>query len=487
MDEEVPNKLHPLVSKQLKRSGIDTTENVSPSWQAFLNRVSRAYYDNEQDRYLLERSMEISSREMRELNDKLETAQEIAHLGYWFYNPTENKFLWSQETYRIMGIDPQQGTPTLKQLFDNVTLEDCAHVKSVLRSAIEAGKDYAIEFRFNRPMDGKTIWIHTKGHPYALQGHEQPVISGIVMDITERKTNEENMKNLHQQLLSISRQAGMAEVATSVLHNIGNILNSAGVSIGLLSEQLMQSRLQKLTALSKIIKEHLMKDDRYLMDDPNGKLIPDYLIALVTHFANTHEMIDSEIKNIATHLEHIKEIVSLQKDLSGISGVKEPILPEDIIDTALQMSASANHTNIQIIKEIKCNTPLLAEKAKLLQILVNLVRNAKESILEMPENNPKTILISVSQCDNSKFACLSITDSGKGILKENLTRIFSMGYTNKKNGHGFGLHSSAIAAKELGGSLKVKSNGENQGATFIIEVPLATTLEPKKEAEQTYV
>jgi signal transduction histidine kinase len=110
------------------------------------------------------------------------------------------------------------------------------------------------------------------------------------------------------------------------------------------------------------------------------------------------------------------------------------------------------------------------EKHKVLQILVNLIRNAKYACDESGRKD-KQMIVRVSNGDNR--VRISVKDNGIGIPQENLTRIFNHGFTTKKDGHGFGLHSGALSAKELGGSLEVHSEGKNQGAMFTLELPLS--------------
>lgn len=473
--------LHWLILRQLKRANL-SEEDITPTklsqWQDFLTRVNRTYYDHEQERYLLERSMETSSREMADLNEKLEYAQKIAHLGYWFYDRELDKLMWSEETFNLAGIDPAEGTPSLKEVLELIHEEDRPKLETLIQRAFTEGKDYEIELRFKNKKDGNYHWHYAKGQPHihTEEGKENDkqirYLSGIAIDITERKINQENIEKMHQQLLSISRQAGMAEVATSVLHNIGNILNSANVSISLLHEITDKLRVDKLLKLSEIIKEHLEKKDSYLTEDPNGKIIPNYLIALSQNMLEEKNNIVTEINNIDVHINHIKDIVALQKDISGIAGMKENIHLNEVIDLAIQMGCSSAETkDIQLIKDYQYDGSIISEKAKLLQIIVNLIRNARDSVAAF-QQIPKIISITTKKSNDKPCVIVQIQDNGSGISNKNLTRIFSLGFTTKPNGHGFGLHSSAIAATELKGSLTAESEGIGKGATFILELPL---------------
>jgi signal transduction histidine kinase len=109
------------------------------------------------------------------------------------------------------------------------------------------------------------------------------------------------------------------------------------------------------------------------------------------------------------------------------------------------------------------------DKHKVLQILVNLIRNAKHSFDGVKEDK-KQITLGITKTDDRLQ--IAITDNGIGIPPENLLRIFNHGFTTKKNGHGFGLHSGALTAKELGGTLTAFSEGTGRGSKFTLEFPI---------------
>jgi signal transduction histidine kinase len=135
----------------------------------------------------------------------------------------------------------------------------------------------------------------------------------------------------------------------------------------------------------------------------------------------------------------------------------------------MNLSALARH-DIEVVRDYDCSLPeIVVDRHKVLQILINLVRNAKYACDEV-ERTDKCMTVRVFQEDNRIKIC--VADNGIGIPAENLTRIFNHGFTTRKNGHGFGLHSGAIAARELGGALHAHSAGLQQGATFTVELPL---------------
>ena len=289
-------------------------------------------------------------------------------------------------------------------------------------------------------------------------------------DITERKRAEANLENLHRQLLDTSRQAGMAEVATSVLHNVGNVLNSLNVSFALVSDRVRKSKLSNLARAAGLLQEH--KDDlaAFLSGDPKGMQLPDYLINLAQHLTEEQAEILKELQSLNGNVEHIKEIVAMQQNYSRVSGVVESLPVAELVEDALRMHAAAlARHDVQVIREY-ADTPLvLVDKHKVLQILVNLIRNAKYAL---DEGDQRDNLLTLRVTKNSSdFVHVSVIDNGVGISPQNLPRIFEHGFTTRKEGHGFGLHSGALAAKELGGTLTVHSDGVGKGATFTLALP----------------
>ena len=160
----------------------------------------------------------------------------------------------------------------------------------------------------------------------------------------------------------------------------------------------------------------------------------------------------------------------MQQSYARISGVKEIINLNELVEDGLRMNEDAlHHHQVEVIREFE-DVPLVnVDKHPILQILLNLFRNAKHACDESRRDD-KQIKVRVAKGDGR--VKISVTDNGVGIAPENLTRIFNHGFTTRRNGHGFGLHSGALAAKEMGGSLTAHSDGPGQGATFTLELPV---------------
>jgi len=276
---------------------------------------------------------------------------------------------------------------------------------------------------------------------------------------------------LHRQLVDASREAGKAEVATSVLHNVGNVLNSVNVSADLLKQRIVNSKLDNLAKLTALIRQH--KDDlpRFLTGDQKGRQILPYLESLANYSSAERRECLGELDGLSRNIEHIKNIVATQQSYARVLGVAETVDLADLVEDALSMHTAAyQRHSVEVIREFRDVPPITIDRHKVLQILVNLFHNAKYACEAARISERKIIVrIASSGPDHVK---IHVSDNGVGIAPENLTRIFSHGFTTRKTGHGFGLHSGALAAKEMGGSLKASSDGVGKGATFTLELPL---------------
>ncbi len=299
------------------------------------------------------------------------------------------------------------------------------------------------------------------------QAKLEAVNEGIEKLVKER-TRE--LEESHKQLLEVSRRAGMAEVATSVLHNVGNILNSINVSTTIIADRLKKSKGGNVTKAASMMEQHATDLGSFLSEDVKGKQLPGFLKQLGAQLTEENASLLYEVSALAKNVEHVKDIVAMQQSYGKVSGVAEQIKVTELVEDALRMNASALiRDDVQVFREYAEGLPEInVEKHKVLQILVNLIRNAREACDESGSLD-KRLTIRVS--NGSDLVRIELIDNGVGIRAENLTHIFNHGFTTKKDGHGFGLHNGALAAKQLGGSLSVHSEGPGKGATFALELP----------------
>lgn len=315
--------------------------------------------------------------------------------------------------------------------------------------------------------DGRTFERYVK--PEKLDGK----VIGVVInyrDVTARKQAERELDAVHKQLVESSRRAGMAEIAAGVLHNVGNVLNSVNVSASLIGDSVRNSKITSLAKLVELLEQRKNDLAAFVTTDPQGRHLPEFLKQLSRHLREEREKILAETEALCVNIDHVKQIVAMQQAYSKTSGLREMVDAADLIRTALRINeVSLQRHGITVVEDLAAMPAINTEKHKVLQILVNLIRNAKLACQESGRDDKH---ITLRAAMDSAWLRISILDNGTGIAAENLTRIFNHGFTTRKDGHGFGLHSGALAARELGGSLRASSDGVGNGACFTLELPL---------------
>jgi ligand-binding sensor domain-containing protein/signal transduction histidine kinase len=311
--------------------------------------------------------------------------------------------------------------------------------------------------------------------PQILKGQKVGIVINY-RDITERRGAEKKLEDVHKELLYTSRQAGMAEVATSVLHNVGNVLNSVNVSATVVSDKIRDSKVNFVARVAGLLDKSPEELASFLTLDPKGRKIGPYLNSLSETLLTEQTELTEELGHLRKNIEHIKEVVAMQQNFGKVSGVTETIAVTELIEDALRInSAGLTRHAIEVVRDFQASPEACIDRHKAMQILVNILSNAKFAC--NASNRPdKKLIIRLTEAEG-RFE-VTVIDNGVGIPKENLTRIFAHGFTTKKEGHGFGLHSSALSAKELGGGLVALSDGLGHGATFILELPLNPPTNP---------
>ena len=305
----------------------------------------------------------------------------------------------------------------------------------------------------------------------SISGPLRQQANDLKAEVAERERHEAELIKVHKQLLEVSRQAGMAEVATGVLHNVGNVLNSVNVSAMLIVDRLGKSRIAHLANVSALLREHSADLGGYLTNDPKGRKLPAFINSLAERLGVEQAEMLREVEGLTKNVAHIKEIVSVQQTYAKVSGVMETLSAQELVEDALEMNGAAfDRHRVEVIRDFAEVLPVHVDKHKVLQILINVIRNAKYAVSESSRRD-KRITVRIAAQDGRRVR-IAIADNGIGIAPENLARIFAHGFTTKKDGHGFGLHSAALAATETGGALSAQSDGPGCGATFTLELPV---------------
>lgn len=466
-------EFHKILARQLTHLGLN--ESTLPDiakWQELLKKINNHYNDSDQDLYLLERSMKISSQELMEINHKLLESQALAKIGYWYHDLKTGKNTWSREIYKMFNFDLSTPAPSLENAIKMLHEEDRKMYTELVHKALEFGESYEVEIRAKvNDNENPYHWFRVICKPQKSEGEILTELNGVVMDITASKTAQKEVELLHQQVVTAARRAGMADVATSILHNIGNVLNSVNVSLGLVTEGISNEDFEKFFIIIGMLRNNLDNLPEFLTKDERGKNIPTYLSSLIENLKENQSQILKELNELKNQINHIKDITEMQNVIGGVTGVVERVYLPEVIDTAIKMCSLTSASKQMKVEKNKIeNIFLNTDKSKLLQILVNIIQNAKDAL--QATNKPQKIISLTVNRIKENYIDIQCEDNGVGIEKEDLISIFSFGFTTKKHGHGFGLHSSALAAKELGGSLEAKSKGKNQGAIFILTIPV---------------
>ncbi len=313
--------------------------------------------------------------------------------------------------------------------------------------------------------------VIVNGQPIINQYGENLGALIAVRDITEQKKSETEIHSLHEKLVTAARQAGMADIATGIVHNIGNVLNSVNVATSILKQQIKGSEALKFRDnIIKLLDVHGHNLDTFIRDDPHGKQFPQFLKLLAETLSNENSRLLQEVNDIEKNMAHIVSIVSAQKSLTANLGLYEETNVSEIVEDALKINLKAEHREkIDIIYQFSAIKKVITDRLKLLQIMTNLVKNSIDALL-MSTIEAKQMTLVIKQKDDFHFM-VQVIDNGVGISPENTAKIFSNGFTSKEQGHGFGLHSSANFANEMGGSLSAESAGTGKGAIFTLVLP----------------
>lgn len=330
--------------------------------------------------------------------------------------------------------------------------------------------DIVKQGRYKRK-DGMTFFVETSLK--LVTQEKQDYIIAIARDITERKRAEAKLQAAQEKLLETAREVGMAEVATGVLHNVGNVLNSVSVTAESIQKRIRNSKISYLADVVNLLKENTSELGTFMTNDERGKKLPDFMSNLSKELIEEQERCLEALEALTRHVQHVGDIIQLQQSHSKTKGLIEPTSIAELVEDTIQINAEAlTRNNVEVKREIEDLPTLLLDRHKVLQILTNLVNNAIYA-LSKSSRDDRILAISVKEKKDG-YIRIDVCDNGVGIPKKNLTRIFEHGFTTKKKGHGFGLHSTALSVNELNGSITSHSDGPGKGAVFTVELPFKT-------------
>ena len=320
--------------------------------------------------------------------------------------------------------------------------------------------------------EGGKILEDDKG--YRVDEMMAPIaLKWFLLRAQERKQFLVEQERLRNQLGEAAYKIEMADVASTVLHNVGNVLTSVTVAAHMVESVVDQSPVTLVNRMAELINTHQEGLGTYLTEDPKGKRIPTSLDKLGTHLVEEQQKVLNEMKGLVRNIRHMKQIIASHQTMAKSAGHAEQIALADVLSHAMELSFQpGDSTWITIHRDYQEVPPVLVDQHQLLQILVNLLRNAKQAMRQQSEASHELRLRVDYQDDDKSSVVMTIQDSGIGIAPEHLSKMFTRGFTTKKDGNGIGLHSSIAAIQDMGGSMDVHSDGVGLGAMFTLTFPV---------------
>jgi signal transduction histidine kinase len=304
--------------------------------------------------------------------------------------------------------------------------------------------------------------------PGAFDGARLEAVAAIAARLEDFAENTLELNEAHSVLAAQSRHASMAEIASNALHNVSNLLNSVNTSAHVLTTRVRQSSGPRLGEIARLLSDEVVDLKEFLAPGGKGRLIPAYLRDLSSALSSERDQLLGELRRMRLNVDHITNIITVQQSYARAGGVAEPLQICDIVNDALRMlAASMSNRSVLVLRDFATVDTASLDKTRVMQILVNLLENACQAMEDV--EGERRLHVGVRQ--EAGFIVVSVRDGGSGISEENLKRLFTHGFTTKADGHGFGLHSCAIAAQEMGGSLAAHSAGTGTGATFVLRLP----------------
>ncbi len=417
-----------------------------------------------------QKELHASAELLRMEKDRCEALVNAVHGLLWERAPESGRFLLvSGWVDGFLGYRPDDWTSGDSFWSELIHPEDHAWVAQRWTEVVKAVVPFHLEYRV-KTFSGTMAWINEDGIP-CVEPDGSIIFRGIFTDVTRFKQAAETAAEAHMHMVEASRRAGMAEVATGVLHNVGNVLNSVNVTAQLISERLEKSRVEGIRHAAAMLDEHRDDLTTFLTQDTRGQALTKYLQDATAFVSREQEALAVEARGLVKSIQHINDVIMLQQSHGRLTALRERVHLDHLIEDALRLEESVFERNqIRVERDYAALPECYVSKGQVLQVLVNLIRNARQALAGCVAKN--RVIVLGTERTSSDWVRITVQDNGCGIAQENLTRIFSHGFSTKAGGHGYGLHHAALLTGDMGGRLKAESGGEGCGAKFILDLPL---------------
>jgi PAS domain S-box-containing protein len=455
----------PMMSARYRRRDPDGTIHYIQNYQRYFyapdGRTIRSLGANIDITDSHRRQLELEA-----LSIRFSIATRAAQAGVWEWQERNNELWWNDTMYAIYAL-PAAERPVHDRVLKMIHPDDIAFADAAWSNALQGADQLRVQFRLVRP-DGAIVHVDNLAVLVTDPHSGDRRLVGITLDISERVAAEQRERRLQKQLMEASHQSGMAEVATGVLHNVGNVLNSLGISVSTAQAQVQAAPHERLERIAAMLEAHKADLAAFVSGHNQGQVIPDYLRALGAQMKRTQEVLQAEVTAINGHVQYLREIVQAQQSFARVGGTEESVNVRDLVEGALTLKGR-ELLGAKVTRDLEGSLEVWTDRYKLLQIIVNFISNACDAMAGKVA--AERSLAVRARLVNGELE-VAVEDSGIGIPAEVLGRLWEFGFTTKAHGHGFGLHSSALAAQQLGGTVSADSAGPGKGARFVVRIPV---------------
>ena len=373
---------------------------------------------------------------LRQTEAYLEEAQRLTHTGSWAWNVARRENVhWSQEQYRLFGLDPESNSPSFEKAFQRIHPEDQATFNKAVERAIRERSDFEVDFRIVLP-DGSTKYSRSVGHPVFSATGELVEFVGTGIDMTERRQAEKERERLRQvqaDLAHINRATTMGELTASLAHEINQPIAAAATDAR--------------TCLRWLAREQ-----------------PD-----IGEARESAERMVNAVTRAADIISRLRQLFKKGAPQTSLVDVREGIQ-----EMVVLLRSEASRHSVLILTELSEGLPrVVADRVQLQQVLMNLMLNGIEAMQDTKSGGQLTIR---SLRGEGGQSLISVSDTGKGLPPDQADQIFNAFFSTKAQGTGMGLSISRSIIESHGGRLWATSNS-GRGATFNFTLPSAEARE----------
>lgn len=355
-------------------------------------------------------------------------------------------------------------------LVEHFTPQQMPRLLSAMQEARDLGTEPQIEYFIDYEA-GARAWYVSR---ISVLRDDRGAVLGYILrtnDITAQKNMSHQLRKTKVDLVETLHQAGEAEVAAGVLHELSHLLKSVDASTGLLLDELSSTHVDLLARTVALCEEQGASLPDFLARDPKGQKVIALLGRVTEELMAEQKRLVHEVERLEEEMTTVRSTLVAQQSLASTTKHVEEALPSELVERALAVfRRDLVQKRVDTVVEIVDDTRILTDKQATQQILVNLIRNAIEAVAQVA--GTRVLRVKVHRA--GEHIQFEVQDNGCGISADDLSRLFRQGFTTKQRGHGFALHASAIAAQAMGGSLTAESQGPGQGACFSLSLPRAS-------------